>query len=275
MLTAILKRSVVGLAVLASLLVLALVPAAGHAEGTALIAQSYQTSETNVTGGALMSLQEDSVNTVELSDTGNSKRLIGVVGDDAFLELSSESAGVQVVTSGAATALVSDINGSVKVGDRVTASPIKGIGMKATSSSVIVGVVQGNPDSANATERTLTDQNGKSRTVTIAAVPIQVNVSAYIIDDGSAVPQFLQGLADSVAGKEVSPVRVLLASLLLLLLFASVVTLLYASVNSSMISIGRNPLSENALRKNAWRVALIVIGVIVVGLAAVYAILKI
>lgn len=260
-----------------SLLLLVVLSAGKTGAEAALITQGFKTDESNLSTGALVSLKEGSADTVELSNTARAERLVGAVSEDAFLELSDDASSVQVVTNGAASVLVSDLNGEVKAGDRIAASPLAGIGMKATRSGVVIGTAQGDFGSgASTVERTVTDQSGSTETVRIGLVPVQINVAAYIVNDSQgAVPSVLQDFANSVAGKPVSPTRVLVAFFLILLLFVSVTVLLYSAVRSSIISIGRNPLSESALRRSLWQVGLTVGGVIAAGLLAVFLVLKI
>jgi len=65
------------------------------------------------------------------------------------------------------------------------------------------------------------------------------------------------------------------AALLVLFLFAAVIILLYSAVRSSIISIGRNPLSENAVRKGLLEVGLTVVGVLAFTVIVIYLILTI
>jgi hypothetical protein len=245
------------------------------AESAALITQGFQADDTNLSTGALVSLKEGTANTVELANTARAANLVGVVGENAFLELSADGNPVQVVTNGAASVLVSDLNGDVQAGDRIGPSPIAGVGMKVTASSVIVGTAQASLADDSPVERTITAENGETKTVQIGIVPAQINVAAYITGEGKGgVPSFLQGFANTVAGRQVSPLRVIIASLLVVLLFVSVTALLYSAVHSSIISIGRNPLSEHALRRSLLQVGLTVGGIILLGMATVYLVLK-
>jgi len=243
------------------------------AEISGAIAQNFQTnSKLELTAGTIVSLQENSPNDVEASNTDRIKQIIGVVADKPLIELSDGKSTVPVVTSGVTETLVSDINGSIKTGDKITASPINGIGMKATESTLIVGTAQGDPSDKDTTERTLNDRDGKPHTVRIAHIPVQVNVTFHSPTSGTQgyIPAFLQDAANSVAGKEVSPVRVLASLLLAILATISVTVLLYSSVRSSLISIGRNPLSENAIRKGLLEVGAIIVGILVAAFAAIY-----
>ena len=255
-------------------LLLVLVPPLG-AQGVSSIAQGFQTTDTNIVEGALVSLKSDSPNTVELANPSRADKLVGVVGKNPLIELSSGVNSVQVVTSGVTKALVSDINGTISPGDSITASPIEGVGMKATQSGVVVGSAQNTLEAVQTTERSITDKDGKQQKVKIGLIPVQVDTVFFAgATSGSTfVPGVLQELANSIAGREVSAVRVLTASLLLLLLLVSVVVLLYSSVKSSIISIGRNPLSENAVHKSLLQVGLTIVGLLAFTVILVYLIL--
>jgi hypothetical protein len=245
------------------------------AQGASSIAQGFETNDENVVPGALVSLKSNTPNTVELSSSSNLDRLIGVTGDKSLIELSNGAAAVQVVTSGDTLALVSDINGSVKTGDKITASPIAGVGMKAITSTLIIGTAQSNLADVNTENRTVTDKSGRAKQVRIGAIPVQVDKVFYDAPDDQStfLPPAFQDFANSVAGHQVSPIRVLVAALLILFLFAAVTILLYSAVRSSIISIGRNPLSENAVRKSLVQVGLTVLGILAFTVIVVYLIL--
>lgn len=245
------------------------------AQGASSIAQGFQTDETNIIEGALVSLKPGSPNTVELSNTDRIDQLIGVVGDNPLIELSNENNTIEVVTTGITMALISDINGAVETGDKITASPIAGIGMKATTNGVIVGTAQANLADANTSQRDIAAKDGRTQTVNIGLIPVQVDTVFYAgtASGSSFVPSALQELADNIAGHNVSPVRVVIAALLLILLFVSVVVLLYSAVKSSIISIGRNPLSENAVHKSLLQVGLTILGLLAFTTLLVYLIL--
>lgn len=256
-------------------LMMVFVPPLG-AQGASSIAQGFQTTDENIVEGALVSLKQNTPNAVELSSTARVDQLVGVVGDRPLIELSDGTNSVQVVTSGVTVALVSDINGTVRPGDRITASPIEGVGMKATESGITVGTAQANLSSADTTDRSIKDKEGKQQTVKIGLIPIQVDTVYYSAtsDEGSSfVPSAIQDLANNIAGRQVSAIRVLVASVLLLLLLVSVVVLLYSSVKSSIISIGRNPLSENAVHKSLFQVGLTIVGLLAFTVILIYLIL--
>lgn len=258
---------------IAGLLVLLVSPLG--AQGASSISQGFQTTDTNIVEGALVSLKPGTPNAVELSSSTRVDQLIGIVGDRPLIELSNGENSVQVVTSGVTLALVSDINGEVKTGDKITASPIEGVGMKATQSGIIAGTAQADLGSVDTSGRTVTDKSGAKQAVKIGLIPLQVDTVFFAgASTGSTfVPSAIQDLANSIAGREVSAVRVMVAALLLILLLVSVVVLLYSSVKSSIISIGRNPLSENAVHKSLFQVGLTIVGLLAFTVILVYLIL--
>lgn len=245
------------------------------AQGVSSIAQGFQTKDSGVVSGAIVSLKDNTPNTVELATPSNVQNLIGIAGSKSLIELSNGTGSVQVVTNGTTSALVTDINGDVKTGDRITASPIAGVGMKATTSGVVVGTAQANLSGVTTHTQQVTDKKGKAVNVKIGSVPVQVDKVFYQAptDTDSFLPPVLSDFASSVAGHEVSPVRILAASLLIALLFVIVTILLYSAVRSSIISIGRNPLSEQAVHKSLLEVGLTIVGVLVFTVIVVYLIL--
>jgi hypothetical protein len=246
-----------------------------QAESTAAISQGFKTAEADLATGALVSLTSDSQSTVQLSNTDRVNQLIGVIGDRPLIELSNNDKEVQVVISGTTLTLVSDINGEIKSGDKITASPINGVGMKANASSLVVGTAQDDLNSTTTTTKSINDKRGQPQSVKVGAVPVSINVTYYVApeDKNSFLPPFLQSLANTVAGKEVSAVRVLISSLVLIFGFVSIAVLLYSSIRSSIISIGRNPLSEGAVRKSLFEVGATALGILLVMLIAIYLVL--
>jgi len=247
------------------------------AQSNSAIAQQFQTKDSGVTATSLVSNQKGDPNSVMLSSADSADQLAGVVSSKALIELSDGGTGVQVVTSGLTNALVSDLNGSVVTGDKITASPVEGVGMRVTDSTVVVGTAQASLSSVQTETREITDTQGKKQTIHIGVIPVQVSVAFYSVSSKQSafVPPFLQSLANSVTGREVSPVRVLVAALILLLLFLSITVLLYSSVRSSIISIGRNPLSESAVRKSLLEVGLTVFAVLLFAVVIVYLVLTV
>lgn len=263
---------------IASSFLASMVPSQTNATvNTSGISQGFHTKETNIVTGALMSLDPNDKDSVVLANTDRVAGLVGVVGDKSLLALSNNTPEVQVAIGGTTEVLVSDINGVIHAGDRITASPIDGIGMKAVSSTQVVGTAQNGFNLQDASARTVADATGAQHTVHIGLVSIQINVSYYSPDTNqSIVPPFLQQLANYLAGgRQVSILRIIASLFVFLLAFVSITALLVTSVRSSIISIGRNPLSEVAVRKGLLEVGLTSIGILLGSVAIIYLILRI
>jgi len=242
-------------------------------DAASAIAQSFQAGSTGIVSGALVSMRAKTGSTVELSTVSNERRILGIAGKRSLIELSNGSS-VQVVTGGVTAALVSDINGAVKSGDKITPSPIDGIGMKATQSSMIVGSAQAALNIAEAETRTIQDKSGRDRVVHIGSIAVLVAPAFFQPQAASSiVPSAIEDFASNLAGHTVSPIRVLAAGFLAVLLFVAIAMLLYSSVRSSIIAIGRNPLSEPAVHKSLFQVGLTVVGILAFTIMIVYLIL--
>lgn len=260
-------------AILCSVIGLLLIPAAVFAESA--ISQGFPTSEA-LHPGTIVSRQEKEKG-IEQATSASTDRLLGVVSDTSLLELSDDGMSqAQVVTNGLALTLVSNINGDIKVGDFVTASPLKGVGMKTLETGYVIGVAQANfADIKAASERTITDKSGKQKVITVGLMPVQIDVTHYEKQDDkkSIVPQFILNIAQAVSGKQVSVVRVLAALLVLIVGTISIGVMLYASVRSSIASIGRNPLAAAAVNRGLLEISFLTLGILAVMLTAMYLIL--
>ena len=245
-------------------------------EGAGSISQGFNISDKNAEPGALVTRRPGSQDNLELAIAEHADQLVGVIGEKPLIELSGDNKAhnAQVVISGSTQTFVSDINGQIKTGDKITASPLKGIGMKATEDSQVVGTAQANP--TNTTERTITDRDGHKHTVNVALLPVQIDVMYYVADKGrlaSLLPSFLQTVADNAAGKSVSPLRVLVGAVILVLGFVTAAIILYSSVRSGITAIGRNPLAHTALLHGLLEVLLTATGVLSITTVAIYVIL--
>lgn len=240
----------------------------------AAISRGFTTQDTKVVNAGLVSTVDDEAGEVELADSESRSRLAGIVSSVALVNLQSEeTADVRVVLSGTAEALVSDINGEIRAGDKITVSPIRGVGMLATSDGQVAGTALASFDAESAEEQTVTTRTGESRTVHIGSIPIEVGVAYYAAPTSQFVPPFFQNLANTIAGRPVSFARILLSLILLVLAFLSIGVLIFTSVRAGIISLGRNPLAASAIHRGLLGIAFITLMIIAFTLIAVYLIL--
>jgi hypothetical protein len=243
------------------------------------ISQGY-TSKLPLPAGTVVGLDPAVGLGVQAASQDSLEGLLGVAvgGQDALISFSSDANQVQVATSGIADTLVSDMQGPIKKGDKVTASPINGVGMKAVTSGKILGTAQTDfdPKAAGVVKRQIKDKTGASHDVQIGNVQVLVDVSYYVAGTGEAtiLPKFLQDLSTLIAGKKVSTVRIVTALLILLIGLASATILLYSSAKSSIVSIGRNPLSQKAVYKGLIQVFIISAVILAVSIGSVYLIIS-
>lgn len=261
-----------GLVILFSLVGLTL----DYAWATTSISQSYLTSE-KLSIGSIVSLKTGTNNQVIPSTSSNIKGLIGVVisSDNSAISISGSGENqAQVATNGTMQVLVSDINGDIEKGDYITASPIGGVGMKATSSVRVVGIAQDDLNSKNGSKQTYKEKNGTEKTVLVGQIPALINVSYYTKEtEKTLIPRALQNVANALAGRTVSPVPIIISVVIFVVMMIVVVSIIYTMIRSSIISIGRNPMSQSAVYRDLIQLSALVVIILAVGITAIYLVL--
>lgn len=245
---------------------------AAHALTT--ISESYQAAN-KIPVGSLVSLVKDSQTQVEPSYTANVDNLLGVVinPDSSLLSVSTGNTGqVQIATDGTLPVLVSNLNGEIKRGDHITASPLKGLGMLANGNVRVVGIAQGEMTSKK--EETMKDVDGKDQKVTIGEVPVLINVAYFFKEpEKSIVPASLQNVANSLAGREVKPVPIIISGAIFIVTAIVVMSIIFSLIRHSIISVGRNPMSQSAVYRDVIQLSALVIGILAVATISIYMVL--
>lgn len=243
---------------------------------TTAVSQGYKAAST-IAIGTVVSADNGDSQSVVMANLDNQNNLLGVVVDpkDSLLNLSSTSSKVQVATGGVVQASVSSINGNIGVGDKITISPISGVGMKASEAGKIVGVAQANFNSISvgAQKKTVNDKSGQTHEVYFGQIPVVVGVSYWTPENStntSGIVDAIANFASNIVGKKVSPLKAILGTTVLLIAMLISAIILYSSVSSSIRSIGRNPLSGSAIKRSLFQVILIVIIIMMFALGAVY-----
>ncbi|MGH7197047.1 MAG: hypothetical protein ACREGJ_04785 [Candidatus Saccharimonadales bacterium] len=246
-----------------------------YASAVASISQGYASSE-KLPLGAIVGLEKDSTDRIVAASTSNVDSILGVVINDGSSPLSlsnGQDNQVQVATSGITPVLVSDINGEISRGDQITASPIKGVGMKATNNVKIVGIAQDKPKNSP-NKQTYTDEEGKEQSIVLGEVPVLVNVSYYFKEsEKTLVPTAIQKLANAIAGKTVNTLPILISAAIFLITLIVVASIIYSMIRSSIISVGRNPMSQSAIYRDVIQLSALVLGILAVALIAMYLVL--
>jgi hypothetical protein len=240
------------------------------------ISQNYNTSSMIPVGG-IVSLKDGSFNEVAAASPQSVDNILGVAinASTALIALTGNAeTDVQVATSGIVEVLVSDINGEVIKGDQITASPISGVGMKATSNVRVVGVAQQALTTEGSQIQTVEGVDGQTREVRLGRIPVLINVSYFFKEsERSIIPAVIQNVANALAGRPVSTLPIILAGAIFIIMLIVVVSIIYSMIRSSIISVGRNPLSQSAIYRDLIQLSALVIGILAVGLIAIYLIL--
>ena len=244
------------------------------------VTQGYGSAET-LQRGMLVSLKDGDATKVEPADESNSKRLQGLVvnANDASVTLSSDGSKTFVATVGRYEGLVSDENGVVRTGDYISISKIRGIGMKASDKSdAVIGKALENFDGKSDVLSTtdLKSNGGVVQKVHVGRILLDIGIGAnpHAKPEEVNLPGFLKRASEAIAQKPVSPVRVYISIMVFLAATVVAGSMLYAGVRSSMISIGRNPLSKQSIVKSMVQVIITSFMVFILGIFGVYLLLK-
>jgi hypothetical protein len=255
---------------LAILLFLPLITIVGNASADT-IAKTFASNQT-ISPGYVVAISKADTTRVELATEKELSRIYGVAVDpsDSSVTLQSANGKVVVVTSGSYNLLVSLSGGVVKAGDYLSLSPTDGISAKASDSQeYIVG-------------RALSDFNGTTGVISgngdnaVGRIAAQVSPGKNPLSKSEpTVPGPLLKVANSLAGKPVSAERVYTALGIFLVSLAVAASLIYVGVRSSMISIGRNPLSKHSIMRGLMQVVFAAALVFSAGLLGVYLLVRV
>jgi hypothetical protein len=241
------------------------------------VLQGYK-SDQPLQAGMLITLKPGDESKVEAVTDKTLDKLKGVVADsnDSPVTLSADGQKIFVATEGQYKVLVSNENGKIAQGDYVSISSLAGIGMKANDTqTTILGRATAKFDGAG-------DGIGKSKTknnkdVAFGRITVDIGIGKNPIMKAPVkdkVPDALQKAANTVADKPVSTLRIYLALVVFLVTAAVAATTLFSGVRSTVISIGRNPLSKGLIIKGLFQVLLVSVIIFITGIFGVYLLIK-
>lgn len=187
---------------------------------------------------------------------------------------------VFVARNGQYSVLVSTQNGTIKSGDQLTISSLKGVAMKSdTRHQVVIGkALQNFADGANTSSRATLTTGESKKEVGLGRILVDVGIArnpAYSGDAIAGVPQWMTNMANQVSGRPITALRLYAC---LAILFVAVVVagiVLFAGARSGMNAVGRNPLAKKSIAKSMVTVIMMAIIIVMVGIVAVYLLLKI
>lgn len=241
------------------------------------LARGFNTNDTGLKAGMVVAITDgdDTDNPkVERASNDNAQRAIGIVttDGDSSITLSSGTKQVLVEMAGEVDAYVSDINGTVKQGELLEISPLRGILMKADNvDGVILGIAleDANPDDEGSYS---VDLNGEKESAKVTRIRISLDQKA-ISSAPQQIDSSIERLGRSIVGKDVSEIRVMVALIIFIMVLIAEGAIIYGAVSSAITSLGRNPLARNVIKSEMTRVLVVALIVLLIGLAAIYMIL--
>lgn len=244
------------------------------------VTQGYK-AESTLQRGMIIGAKEGDSSTVEPVNVDQLDRIMGVVvnANESPITISGEEEEVFVSTIGRYEVLVSDQNGTINPGDYITASSVSGIGMLATynESQILGRAVEGFDGQNSVISRdSIKDNFGGSREVKIGRIKVDIAVSKNPVAKSAAVtPEWLGKLGQAIAGKSLSPARIYLSAGLFIIGALISMVVLYSGVRSSIISIGRNPLSKKTIFRGLLQVIFTSLIIFIISVFGVYLLLKV
>lgn len=220
----------------------------------AYTAERYETDQQLVPGSVVTLMNSGEFNLTE----ANSNHYTGVVARQS-------GTSIDLVNSGVAHVLVSDIDGDISSGDRIGISQIHGVGSKLVADQYAIGVAL-EQLSSNSLGWKLITFNGI--TTHIARIPIQLGDSGQP-QNGSAA-NTLQQFAEKLLKKPVTiwgAIAALVVGLggALLAFF-----LVFRASRETFFSLGRNPLASHAILSGFWKIVAFALVIMLTSLLMAY-----
>lgn len=261
---------------LVSGLIALLVLLAGGSLAAQTLNQGYASDEP-LQKGMLVKDNPDDPNKVSALKQEEIDKLKGVVvqQNDAPVTISGEGQNIFVASTGKFEVLVSDENGAIASGDYISISSLAGIGMKVRDDqTIVVGRASAEFDGQ---KNNIGSAEISGRKINFGRIPVVIEIARnpfYKSTEGTSIPKVLERVSVNVAGKPVSTSKIWLATAVFLGSIFVTGIMLYSGARSSLLSVGRNPLSKTAIIKGLVQIVVMSLIVFIAGMFGVYLLLK-
>jgi hypothetical protein len=250
---------------------------AGHSSAAALT-NGYFTNDTGIKTGMTIALSNDSTadkSLVERARISQPDKIIGVAVrlQDGLLTVASSNSQVYVATSGEVEAYVIDLNGTIKKGDTLAISPVRGLLMKANETTGgVTGVALEDFDSTKGESIEVNEDNNSKQTAKLGQIKINIDprVARGVPVEGQS---YFERLGRSFTNKDVTEIQILSAFVIFLVLLVVEGGLMYGAIASTITSLGRNPYSKRLIYIAFLRSIGLALLVLMLGLGAMYLVL--
>lgn len=217
---------------------------------SANISHSYKSNNT-IKDGSIVSLDSSRTSYVVPANVDNGSKLLGVAvaSNESLIAVDATPGAVQVATTGTVPTLVSTLNGDIRVGDRIAVSPFNGVGMKSAPGSRVIGLAQTafNAGTEGATTEAIKTKDGRANSVRVGYVRLNIAIGTDSSNGLASNLNSLQKTVQAVTGHTVPTARIIISITVAIIAMLALITLVYASIYGSIISIGRNPLAKYAV----------------------------
>jgi hypothetical protein len=229
--------------------------------------------------GMVVSLDPDDKEKVIASNISNSDTIVGVVSGIAVSDGVTE---VEVATEGTIDVLVTTLYGDIKKGDVLGLSTISGIAAKFGGQGVNIGTATEdlNTSGASVTEQQISSEDGAdAKTHKVGYVPVKIGIQKVASGEAAKqenyIPSAVQQFSNGLAGKSVTGGRIIAAAAVVVTGFAASMIIIRNAINSSIIAIGRNPLTKKTTLNTLMGIFTLAITILFSSLAVGFLILRI
>lgn len=228
-----------------------------------------------IADGMAVSVSKKDPDRIEQAHVENQDYLFGVTVEksESTIIVDKSSDGYFVATDGEVAMFVSDIEGDIRAGDLLSISKIGGVGVKANESlnQKIIGIAKKDftGDEEGVRQVNLAN-NGR---VNVGSINVELLIRESTSQNNENNESILEYIARRIVGKPVSLAQAIVALALVVIGFLVGASFLYASIRSSFVSIGRNPLSTDMIYKGLVKSSIITIAIILITLIAGYIVL--
>lgn len=246
-------------------------------------AQGYS-ADSPIDNGTIVRLSDADAGRVSPAKQAELQNMFGVTINQQQMPVKLSQEGLEnevfVAVSGTYNVLVSTQGGAINPGDYVTLSSIDGIAMKAGyDESTVFGRAAARFDGQGVVlgQTMLKDVDGHdNQLVKLGSIPVTIKVESNPNEKSTKakVPEALERIGQAIAEKEVDPIRIYLSMAITAVSLITAFIVIFSGVRSSIISIGRNPMTKKSIFRALVEIILTSFLILIIGLFAVYLLLK-
>lgn len=210
------------------------------------------------------------------ANTTNQSSLLGVaIAGQADFDVQQGQVAVQ--QEGTHEVLVTTVDGAITTGDVVGPSSINGTASKMVRDGWSIGVAQADfsAQSDGAVKSTIVDQQGISQDVYVGKIPVTIRIMQRMNPQQDLVASnALQQAVQTIVGKQVSLVAIIIAGLVILVGFIIGGTVAFTAVRQGIRGIARQPLSKQAVSRRMVQAVVFAILLMAAAVLVAFSILK-